>query len=155
MEEKLKDLCSEIYIGTAMTLIEVLREEMGLARAIDLASKIWGRLGTKLAPTIEEKYGLGTEKTIPKIVEAVNSFLHEILGFESTITESADDKATITVKPCLEWTKFKENRLPPLCYRMCYSLVESLVKQISMDINFQAGAQMRQGADRCELILTK
>ncbi|MHA1277275.1 MAG: L-2-amino-thiazoline-4-carboxylic acid hydrolase [Candidatus Helarchaeota archaeon] len=155
MEEKLKDLCSGIYIGTAMTMIEVLREEMGLGPAIQLAEKVWQRLGTRLALLIEEKYEIGTEKTLPKIIEALNLFLQEALGFESSITESGDNKAIIIIKPCLEWTKFKENRLPPLCYRMCYSLVESLVKQINMDINFQAGAQMRQGADRCELILTK
>ncbi|MHA1650805.1 MAG: methanogen output domain 1-containing protein [Candidatus Helarchaeota archaeon] len=154
MDEKLKDFCSNIYVRTAMTTLEVLREDMGLARAIDIASKIWTRLGTKLAPLLQEKYEL-TEMNIPKIVEMLNTFLKDVLCFESSITESSDDKAVITIKPCLEWTKFKEARLPPLCYRMCYPMIENIVKQLNMDINFQPGAQMRQGADRCELVFTK
>lgn len=154
MAEKMKEICSNIYIGTAMTLIEVLREDMGLARAIDVAAKVWGRLGNHLAPIIQEQYGI-TAVTIPNIIEGLNSFLKEVLNFEAQVTESSDDKAVITVKPCLEWTKFKEGRLPPLCYRMCYSMIESIVKQINMELNFQAGAQMRQGADRCELIISK
>ena len=154
MDEKLKELCSNIYVNTAMTTLEVLREDMGLARAIQTASKISSRLGNKLAPILKETYGL-TETTIPKMIEMLNTFLKETLCFESSVTESGDDKAVITVKPCLEWTKFKENRLPPLCYRLCFPLIESIVKQLNMDVNFQPGAQMRQGADRCELILTK
>lgn len=154
MDEKLKELCSNIYVNTAMTTLEVLREDMGLARAIQTASKISSRLGNKLAPILKETYGL-TETTIPKMIEMLNTFLKETLCFESSVTESGDDKAVITVKPCLEWTKFKENRLPPLCYRLCFPLIESIVKQLNMDVNFQPGAQMRQGADRCELIISK
>ncbi|NVM55201.1 MAG: hypothetical protein HWN66_15960 [Candidatus Helarchaeota archaeon] len=154
MDEKMKDLCSVIYMGLAMTTVEVLREDMGLARAIETSSKTWQRFGNYIAPILEEKYGL-TEKTIPKITEMLNSFLKDILCFESSISESSDAKSVIIVKPCLEWTKFKEKHLPPLCYRMCYPMIESIVKQLNMDINFQSGAQMRQGADRCELVLTK
>ncbi len=154
MDEKLKDLCSNIYLNTAMTTVEVLREDMGLARAIEISSKIWARLGIKLAPILKEKYEL-TEPTIPKMIEMLNTFLQEVLCFESSVTESSDDKAMITIKPCFEWIKFKENRLPPLCYRMCYPMIESIVKQLNMELKFQPGAQMRQGADRCELILTK
>ncbi|MHA1265450.1 MAG: methanogen output domain 1-containing protein [Candidatus Helarchaeota archaeon] len=151
---ELKDLCSSIYIGLATTSLEVLREEMGLARAIELASKTWQRFGTNFAPILEEKFNL-TEKTIPHIANILNTFLQEVFCFESTITESTDEKAILTIKPCKEWNEFKAKRLPPLCYRMCYSMIESLVKQLNTDINFQPGAQMRQGADRCELILTK
>ena len=137
-----------------MTTIEVLREEVGLARAIETSSKTWQRFGTYLAPILEEQYAL-SEKTIPKILEMLNTFLQEVLGFESSISESSDSKGIIVVKPCLQWVKFKENRLPPLCYRMCYSMIESIVKQLNMELNFQPGAQLRQGADRCELVLTK
>ena len=154
MDEKLKDLCSAIYVGLAMTTLEVLREEMGLARAIETASKTWQRFGTYIAPILEEAYGL-TEKTIPNILEMLNTFLKDVLCFEASVTESSDTKGMITVKPCFEWTKFKEKRLPPLCYRLCYPMIESIVKQLNMDINFQPGAQLRQGADRCELVLTK
>ena len=154
MDEKLKDLCSNIYVNAAMTTVEVLREDMGLARAIETSSKIWSRLGTKLAPILKEKYEL-TDATVPNLIEMLNTFLKDVLCFESSVTESADDKAMITIKPCLEWTKFKENRLPPLCYRLCFPLIESIVKQLNMNVNFQPGAQMRQGADRCELIISK
>jgi hypothetical protein len=154
MDEKFKDLCSEIYIGLASTFVEVLREEMGLARAIETSSKTWQRFGTNIAPVLAEKYDLA-EKSIPQITEMLNRFLKEMLCFESVISESSDAKSMITVKPCIEWTKFKEKRLPPLCYRMCFPMIESIVKQLNMEINFQPGAQARQGADRCELILTK
>ena len=137
-----------------MTTVEVLREEMGLARAIEVASKTWQRFGTFIAPILEEKIGL-EEKNIPKIVEMLNVFLKDILSFEVTVTESSDTKGVLTVKPCVQWIKFKEKRLPPLCYRMCYPMIESIVKQLNMEINFAPGAQMRQGADRCELVLTK
>lgn len=137
-----------------MNTIAVLREEMGLARAIDTASKIWQRLGEHMAPILEEKYAL-TEKTIPKVTEMINNFFKDVLCFESSVTESSDEKATIMIKPCREWNDFKSARLPPLCYRMCYPMVENLVKQLNVDIKFQPGAQIRQGADRCELTFTK
>lgn len=137
-----------------MNTIEVLREEMGLARAIETASKMWARFGTYLAPILEAKYEL-SDKNIPQITEMLNTFLREMLCFESAIIESSDTKSMISVKPCIEWTKFKEKRLPPLCYRMCYPMVENIIKQLNMDINFQPGAQTRQGADRCEFILSK
>ncbi|HUX99821.1 MAG TPA: methanogen output domain 1-containing protein [Candidatus Deferrimicrobium sp.] len=154
MEEKLKDFCSKMYLGLSMNALNVLREDMGLARAIQTCAKIWKNFGVYLAPILEEKYGL-TEKTIPKVAETINSFLRDYLGFESTISESSDDKAMIVIKPCYQWIKFKEARLPPLCYQMCYAMFESIITQLNQDIKFQPGAQLRQGADRCELILQK
>lgn len=153
MEDKMK-LCSDLYIGVSTTTIDVLREELGLARAIEVAAKVWGRLGTYLAPILEEKYSL-SEKGIPEVTTMLNDFLNEKLCFESTIKESSDEKAIITVKPCLEWNKFKEAKLPPLCYRLCFSLMEQLIKRLNPDLNFAPGAQMRQGADRCEFVIQK
>jgi hypothetical protein len=154
MDEKLKDFCSKIYLGLGMNALNVLREEMGLARAIQTCAKIWKNFGVYLAPILEEKYDL-KEKNIPKVAEALNSFLRDTLRFESTISESSDEKAMIVVKPCIEWTKFKEAKLPPLCYQMCYAMVESIITQINQELKFQPGAQLRQGADRCEFILQK
>ncbi len=154
MEEKLKDLCSSIYVGLSMTTLDVLREDMGLARSIEISSKVWQRFGTYIAPVLAQKYQL-TEKSIPNIAAVLNSFLKDALCFQSAISETSENKAIIVIKPCFEWNKFKEARLPPLCYRMCYSMVESIIKQLNSEIKFQPGAQMRQGADRCEFILMK
>ena len=154
MDEKLKDLCAKIHLGLSMETLSVLREEMGLARSIQICSKVWKRFGVYLAPVLEESYGL-EEKNIPKIAEMVTNFLKEVLNFEVTISESSEDKAMIVIKPCYQWVKFKEARLPPLCYQMCYPMIESIVTQLNLDIKFQPGAQLRQGADRCELILQK
>jgi hypothetical protein len=153
MEDKMK-LCSDLYVGVSTTTLDVLREELGLARAIEVAAKVWGRLGTYLAPILEEKFSL-TEKTIPEISTMLSDFLNDKLCFESTVKEASDEKAILVVKPCLEWNKFKEAKLPPLCYRLCYSLMEQLIKRLNPDIKFSPGAQMRQGADRCEFIIQK
>jgi putative transposase len=87
--------------------------------------------------------------------ENYKDFLKDKLCIESTPKEVSDTKATIVVKPCLEWTKFKELKLPPLCYRLCYSFIEQLVKHLNPALTFTPGAQMRQGADRCEFIIQK
>jgi predicted ArsR family transcriptional regulator len=153
MEDKMK-LCSDMYIGFSSSSIDVLKEDLGLARAIEVAAKIWSRMGVYLAPILEKKYDL-TDKSIPKIAAMLTDFLKDKLCFEATLKEASDTKALIMVKPCLEWTKFKEFKLPPLCYRLCYSLMEQLVKHLNADLTFAPGAQIRQGADRCEFIIQK
>lgn len=153
MEDKMK-LCSDVYLGFSSSSIDVLREDLGLARAIEVAAKIWSRLGVYLAPILEKKYNL-TEKSIPKITAMLSDFLKDKLCIDSTLKDVSETKAIIVVKPCLEWSKFKDLKLPPLCYRLCYSFIEQLVKHLNADLTFSPGAQMRQGADRCEFVIQK
>ncbi|MHA1376963.1 MAG: L-2-amino-thiazoline-4-carboxylic acid hydrolase [Candidatus Helarchaeota archaeon] len=148
----MSEVTSNIYLNMCLSILEVLKEEIGLARGVSTAEAIWRRFGSKIRQFLTEKLEV-TDNDIPGIAELIKKFYTEILNFPDVqVSEKdADGAHIVTIRNCPIWKAIKENRLPPLCHKaFCNGFVETLTRELNPGIIFAKGAEYRQGADRCE-----
>ncbi|MFX0133383.1 MAG: L-2-amino-thiazoline-4-carboxylic acid hydrolase [Candidatus Hodarchaeota archaeon] len=148
-----KTVTSSIYINLCLSILEVLKEEIGLARGVSTAEAIWRRFSSKVRPYLVDKLEI-SDNDIPAIAKLIKGYYSDILNFpnvEIMVKEDEGGNTMIQIRDCPIWKAIKENRLPPLCHKaFCNGFVETIVRELNPALIFEKGAEYRQGADRCE-----
>ncbi len=155
MSEKSDDVTETIYLNLCISILEVLKEEIGLARGVSTAEAIWRRFGSKIKQYLTQKFEVWNN-TIPGIADLIKRYYTDILNFPEVeiIEKESESGRIITIRNCPIWKALKENRLPPLCHQaFCNGFVETITRELNPSIIFAKGAEYRQGADRCEFEL--
>ncbi|MHC1590552.1 MAG: hypothetical protein ACXQS8_00530 [Candidatus Helarchaeales archaeon] len=139
------DLASKIYTSLFTATLAGLREEVGLARAVQIGEKIWRLFGediVELSPPSGD--------SVHDVAEAVAKFFTDVLKYENVEVKDEESKSVVTVRDCPLWKILKEKRLPPLCHKFANAAVENMVRKMNPSLIFSKGAEYRQGANRCE-----
>lgn len=148
------ELIQELYNSLLSSTIASLKDELGLARGVNVAENIWKRFAEDMFPVLKEKYGL-TSSEIPDVAEFMKKVYTDIFGFTNVTVSGDAEKSTLVIRDCHIWTMFKQKRLPPLCHKLKDKFAETIVRLANPSIVFGVGAHYRQGADRCEFELKK
>ncbi|NHI91544.1 MAG: hypothetical protein EAX96_03505 [Candidatus Lokiarchaeota archaeon] len=150
MSEMIQNLYNSLLVSTIATL----KDELGLARGVNVAENTWKRFAEDIFPALKEKYQLNSAE-IPDVAEFLKKIYTDIFGFKNVEVTGNADKSILVIKECHIWTLLKEKRLPPLCHKLKDKFVETIVRLANPSIVFGVGAHYRQGADRCEFELKK
>lgn len=141
----MEDLAPKIYTSLLGATLAGLKEDVGLARAIQIGEKIWRLFGDEIAPM------LATEgNSMQDVAQAVAKFFKEFLQFPEVEVKDEEKKSIILIHECPIWKQLKEKRLPPLCHKFENAAIESIVRTLNPSLIFAKGAEYRQGANRCE-----
>ena len=146
------EVTSNIYLNICLSILEVLKEEIGLARGVATAEAIWRRFASKIRQFITDKFE-NNDDSISSIANLIKRYYVEILNFPNVEVTEKDTEEThvVTIRDCPIWKAIKENRLPPLCHQaFCNGFVETITRELNPSLIFNKGAEYRQGADRCE-----
>lgn len=148
----MSEVTSNVYLNLCLSILEVLKEEIGLARGVSVAEAIWRRFASKIRKYLNEKFEIKGE-TISEIANLIKLFYTDILNFSDVQVagKETEESQIVTIRDCPIWKAAKDNRLPPLCHKaFCNGFVETITRELNPGIIFSKGAEYRQGADRCE-----
>ena len=146
------ELIQDLYNSLLTSTLSSLKDELGLARGVNVAENIWKKFAEDMFPSLKERYGL-TSSEIPDVAEFLKRIYTDIFGFTNVSVDGDAEKSVLTVRDCHIWIMLKKKRLPPLCHKLKDKFAETIVRLANPSIVFGVGAHYRQGADRCEFEL--
>ena len=150
----MSEMTQQVYNSLVISTLATLKDELGLARGVNVAENVWKKFAEDIFPALKEKYQLNSTE-IPAVAEFLKKIYMEIFGFKNVEVTGDADKSVLTVRECHIWTLLKSKRLPPLCHKLKDKFAETIVRLANPSIVFGVGAHYRQGADRCEFELKK
>ncbi|MHA1797535.1 MAG: hypothetical protein ACTSVY_03715 [Candidatus Helarchaeota archaeon] len=148
------EMIQELYNSLMISTLATLKDELGLARGVNVAENMWKRFAEDFFPILKEKYQLNSTE-IPDVATFIKNILMDVFGFQNVEVKGDADKSVLVIKECHIWTMLKKKRIPPLCHKLMDKFIETIVRLSNPSVVFGIGAHYRQGADRCEFEMKK
>ena len=144
----------EYFFTWFSSSILTLKEELGLARGLEISESLWKRLAEDLFPVFNEKIKIEEENELAVTVTFISKVLTDILGVNDVETTIGGDSASLKLNDCPFWKIIKEKKLPLATHNLAITFIETLGRLKNPGLIFdKIGMKtMAQGGDYCEYI---
>lgn len=149
----MSELLKKFFLTYFSSSIFTIKEELGLARGIQVAESLWKRFAEDIYPDLSEQIMTEGDELIAT-VQFLAGVFRDILQFEQVEIKENEDSASICLNNCPFWNKIKEKKLPPVTHKLCFAFIETLarLKSPSLILDKIGCKSMEQGGAYCEFI---
>ncbi len=147
------NLLKEFFLTFFTSSMTSIKEELGLARGMNIAEALWKRLAEDIFPIVNKEIQTeGDELT--STVKFLEKVFTDLLQFENVESRVGDNSASLKLNDCPFWNQIKEKKLPPAAHNLCSAFIETLARLKSPGLIFdKIGCRsMAQGGKYCEFV---